>query len=198
MTPVGIWRFGTTNGVIWFRFIEHSFLLLSIAFLSLVLSLTFESSKRCIEKCRMVRTEFFCSVDLYGYFRKSLGCWSIFVPYFFVLVSARGGTVPIYLLTPFFLFALFGNFFEEVLFRVILQDYLFEKVGQKRSIFLSALFFATGHIFLATTVTSVGPLILIFTFWEGLICASLKPKYGIMASTIAHGLTIFILSSGLI
>jgi len=120
------------------------------------------------------------------------------VPYFFVLVSARGGTVPIYLLTPFFLFALFGNFFEEVLFRVILQDYLFEKVGQKRSIFLSALFFATGHIFLATTVTSVGPLILIFTFWEGLICASLKPKYGIMASTIAHGLTIFILSSGLI
>lgn len=57
--------------------------------------------------------------------------------------------------------------------------------------------FAACHAFLATTVTDVGWPLLAFTLWEGLICAFLRLRWGVIPAAIAHGLAIFLLSSGL-
>ena len=44
----------------------------------------------------------------------------------------------------------------------------------------------------------VGWPLLAFTLWEGLICAFLRMRRGVIPAAIAHGLAIFLLSCGLI
>ena len=63
---------------------------------------------------------------------------------------------------------------------------------------LSGLFFALGHTFLAITVTDSGYMVLIFTLYEGLICAWLADKFGVIPASLAHALAIFMLSAGVI
>lgn len=46
-------------------------------------------------------------------------------------------------------------------------------------------------------MTDVGWPLLAFTLWEGLICAFLRLRWGVIPAAIAHGLAIFLLSSGL-
>jgi hypothetical protein len=62
----------------------------------------------------------------------------------------------------------------------------------------SGLVFALCHVFLATTVSSVGVPLLLFTLWEGIIAGIVGEKYGVLPATITHGGAIFLLSSGLV
>ena len=86
---------------------------------------------------------------------------------------------------------------EEVFFRGYLQGRLEQAMPAMRAALLSAVLFAACHAFLATTVTDVGWPLLAFTLWEGLICAFLRLRWGVIPAAIAHGLAIFLLSSGL-
>jgi len=199
MTPAGIWEFGIQDGVMWLRFVESHFILLTIAVFSVFLSLVilrFHGTNFSEIKWFGNRSPFFSVVM--GVIGSMIAAGPFVLPYFFTPMAERGGMIPAHLLISLLIFTLCGNFLEEVLFRELLQDYLNKHVGTMRAILLSALFFALGHVFLATTVTNLGPLILMFTFWEGLVCAWIKPKFGILSATVAHGLTIFILSSGII
>uniref|UniRef100_UPI00403FB22F CPBP family intramembrane glutamic endopeptidase n=1 Tax=Candidatus Enterococcus willemsii TaxID=1857215 RepID=UPI00403FB22F len=117
--------------------------------------------------------------------------------YFSTPIAQRGGEVPLSIIPSLLIFSLLGNFLEELLFRGYVQSYLREQmIGRWRRILLSGLFFSAGHIFLASTVTDLGLIILLFTFWEGFICALVYEKYGIISATLTHGLSIFLLSSG--
>ena len=66
-----------------------------------------------------------------------------------------------------------------------------------RAAVLSGLLFAACHVFLASTVTDVGPPLLAFALYEGLICAFLRMREGVIAAALAHGTAIFLLASGL-
>jgi uncharacterized protein len=94
--------------------------------------------------------------------------------------------------------AFFGNLLEEVIFRGHLQNYLVELGLPKwRVIVLSGAVFAVCHSYLAFTVTDVGWPILVFTFYEGVLCAVLRDRLGLLAAALAHGMGIFILATGI-
>jgi membrane protease YdiL (CAAX protease family) len=108
--------------------------------------------------------------------------------------------VPAVRLPALLIFALVGNSYEELLFRGMLQGYLeeAEHVSRPRAAALSALAFAAGHVFLATTVTDIGWPLLAFTLYEGYVCALLRNRSGLAAAALAHGGGIFMLASGLV
>ena len=87
---------------------------------------------------------------------------------------------------------------KEVLFRGYLQGMFELKTGPWRAALLSGLLFAAGHVFLSATVTDLGPLILLFTLYEGLVCSLVRMRHGVAASALTHGLAIFVLSAGLV
>ncbi len=82
-----------------------------------------------------------------------------------------------------------------MLFRGLLQGYL-ERSGPVRAALLSAVMFAACHAYLASTVTDLGWPLLAFTLYEGLICAFLRLRYGVLPAALAHGLAIFLLAAG--
>jgi len=47
-------------------------------------------------------------------------------------------------------------------------------------------------------VTDAGPPLLLFTLYEGLICAFLRMHRGVVPAVIAHGLAIFLIGAGLL
>lgn len=110
----------------------------------------------------------------------------------------RGGAVALGVLPALAFMALAGNLGEEVFFRGYLQGRLETAMPAVRAALLSAVIFAACHAYLATTVTDVGWPLLAFTLWEGLICAFLRLRRGVIPAAIAHGLAIFLLSSGLV
>jgi membrane protease YdiL (CAAX protease family) len=112
-------------------------------------------------------------------------------------LSARGGAVAVTLLPVLLLFSLAGNLAEEVLFRGFLQGRLERDAGPVRAAVLSAVLFAACHAFLASTVTDVGWPLPAFTLYEGLICAFLRLRGGVIPAALAHGTAIFLLASGL-
>mmetsp|Transcript_26812 Transcript_26812/g.45238 ORF Transcript_26812/g.45238 Transcript_26812/m.45238 type:complete len:245 (+) Transcript_26812:124-858(+) len=91
-----------------------------------------------------------------------------------------------------------GNLVEEMLFRSYLSNYLATQgVSLKHSAVLQASAFAVFHMYLAYILTSCGAALLVFTLWEGLICARVQQQHGLMAATIAHGLAIFYITINL-
>lgn len=113
-------------------------------------------------------------------------------------LDARGGAVAVGLLPALLFMALVGNFLEELLFRGFLQGYFEEHLSGVRAAVLSGLLFAAAHIFLATTVTDLGWPVLLFVTVEGLACAFIYRSFGLVASTLTHGVAIFVLASGLL
>lgn len=109
-----------------------------------------------------------------------------------------GGEVDIGLLLPMLWFSLAGNLYEEFLFRGYIRGIAEEKFGWVRASFISGISFAFFHIFLASTVTSIGFPLLIFTLWEGTICGFLASRFGLLSSTLAHGFGIWIIASGFV
>src|SRR5690606_37031624 len=122
----------------------------------------------------------------------------ILLSYLFAPIEERGGAVPPSLWLPLLFLALSGNWLEEVLFRGYLHGYLSKWTGQWKAALLSGLLFAVGHIFLSATVTDLGVFVLLFTFYEGVICAVVRMNHGVIASSLTHGTAIFILAAGLI
>lgn len=197
MTPTEIWQFGIHNGVIWLRFIESHFVILTLGVMSLFLSLLILRYMADPKGVDWIKQGTLLKGFLVSLLASFLAAGPFILPYFTTPLESRGGSVPAHLLPSLLIFALLGNFLEEVLFRELLQGYFKERITTTRSILLSGFSFSMGHLFLATTVTQLGPLIIIFTLWEGLICAWMREKYGLLATTLTHGLTIFILASGL-
>lgn len=131
------------------------------------------------------------------------GSFLIFSPVF--IINRFGYTSPVLpkphgaeLLSAILAISLLGNFLEEILFRGYLQDILLRNgVGLRRTILISGLTFSLCHVFLAFTVTNTGTPILIFTAWEGLICAFLASRFGLASAVLAHGLGIFWISTAI-
>ncbi|MEO9247650.1 CPBP family intramembrane glutamic endopeptidase [Citricoccus nitrophenolicus] len=119
-----------------------------------------------------------------------------------VPVDQRGGAVAGGVLVVLAVFALCGNQVEEVLFRGFLQAHLEDqlpgRMGRWRAALLSALTFAAGHLVLAFLLTDLGWPILAFTFLEGLVCAVIALRHGVLGATVAHAGAIFMLASGLL
>ncbi|NUL49440.1 CPBP family intramembrane metalloprotease [Cellulosimicrobium funkei] len=119
-----------------------------------------------------------------------------------VPVDQRGGVVAGGVLVALAVFALCGNLVEEVLFRGFLQAHLEDqlpgRMGRWRAALLSALTFAAGHLALAFLLTDLGWPILAFTFLEGLVCAVIALRHGVLGATVAHAGAIFMLASGLV
>ncbi|WP_227718847.1 type II CAAX prenyl endopeptidase Rce1 family protein [Micrococcus sp. FDAARGOS_333] len=115
-----------------------------------------------------------------------------------VPLDARGGGVAAGILVPLLVFAFCAGLLVEVLFRGLLQSELEHHTTVARSALASAAVFAACHVFLASTVTEVGWPILAFTLVEGLVCAAIAIRHGVLGSTIAHGGALFLLASGLV
>lgn len=201
MTPLGYWQFGTTVDPLpslWLRFIDNPLILITFAVASLLVTAMILVANK----------------DLYGlvkwgkpgrlstYAVGLAGAAVIAAPflllYMFIPLEQRGGDFAAVALPALLLMFIFGNLMEEVLFRGFIQGYLEKLYGAVKALVLSALLFAIGHMFLASTVTSIGFPILLFTLYEGLVCGYVRNKSGVIASTVSHGLAIFILASALI
>lgn len=199
MTPLRFWEFGFTNNTLTLRFINDPLVLLVLGFTSLVVSLVLYRTDKNLKTSLKWFSNYSKFQDiLVGILSSFVVVFPFRMPSFWTSVSQQNDSVPLEMLLPLIVFALLGNFLEEILFRGYFQNYLQKQsIRMLKRVLLSALFFSIGHIFLAFTVTDLGTIILIFTFWEGLICAVLYEKYGIISATLAHGLSIFLLSSGI-
>ncbi len=199
LTPMGLWRFGLTdNNLVWFRFIEDKVFLLTFGMICFLITLSIIYFNPELN----VYLLWIGENKLYSLIAGLAGAAAVIVPILFIYnsipINQRGGIVCTSILFPLFVLALLGNFMEEVLFRGYLQGY-FEKISSPwRSAILSGFIFAVGHIFLATTVTDLGVMIIAFTLYEGIICGIVRMKHGVIASTLTHALTIFVLASGML
>jgi membrane protease YdiL (CAAX protease family) len=88
-----------------------------------------------------------------------------------------------------------GNALEEVLFRGFLQGHLECHTSAIRAALISAVAFSACHSFLALSITGIGWPILLFTLLEGLVCAFVRMRYGVIAATAAHGTTILLIAT---
>jgi membrane protease YdiL (CAAX protease family) len=196
MTPAGFWEFGRTDTAFWLRFVDDAFTLVTLGGLSVVVAFLLLQLKELRALVRWGATR-----SWETYIAGALG--GIFVAAPFMLLSTlvpieeRGGEVALSLVPALLVLAFAGNFLEELIFRGFLQGY-FEKVTNSiRAAFLSGLIFAVAHVFLASTVTDLGWPLLLFVTVEGLMCAFVYRKYGLISASIVHGLAIFLLASGL-
>lgn len=194
MTPVGLWEFGVTENTMWLRFIDNGFILLVLALTSLI-------AVWGIVKWLDVKLIWFKTTDkmraiLIAMFAAVIVVVPFMIPYFSTPIEDRGGTVHYTLWVMLLVFALCGNLLEEVLFRGMFQEHMHKFLKPLHAIVLSGLLFAVGHTFLAITVTDLGFLVLLFTLVEGLMCAFIYYRYGLLPATVTHGLSIFFLSVG--
>lgn len=196
MTPVGFWEFGISESVIWLRFIDSSLILIVLGVLSLIASLLLLKIK---DLKKLVKWGNLRSWETYV---MGLAVGLIVATPFILLgintpIDLRGGEIATTLLPALAIMSFAGNFLEELVFRGFLQSYLEKHTSTIRAALLSGLMFAVAHIFLASTVTSLGLPVILFVAIEGLACAFVYRKYGLISSTIVHGLVIFMLASGL-
>lgn len=198
LTPSSLWSLGTTNGIPWIRlFPNHLFLigmgLSSLLLVALLVLLDKENSREVV----FLRK----GKAALGWFSSILGLVILLAPvllgYHGIGIEERGGLVDARLLGSIFLFALSGNLLEELLFRGYVYNFFKRRDSDLRAGVISGFVFALCHVFLATTVTSIGAPLLLFTLWEGVICGIVGAKYGVLPATVVHGGAIFVLTSGL-
>lgn len=197
MTPEGIWSFGLTTPAIWLRFVENSTVLFILGALS---GLTAWTLLRSRDLRRLVR---WGNVRSWRPYVVGVLAGVLVVAPFVALsvgtpLEARGGAVAVSLLPALFVMAILGNLLEEVIFRGFLQSYFEKHMTGVRAAVLSGLMFAVAHIFLATTVTDLGWPLLAFVLLEGLVCAFIYRKYGLIGAALTHGVAIFILAAGIL
>lgn len=197
MTPAGLWNFGMADSTLWLRFTNDSTVLVGLGVASILVAtvLLLDKSLR-----KLVR---WGSTNSPRTYIAGLAA-GIFIALPFILlglntpIQDRGGVVEISLLPALLFMTLAGNFLEELIFRGFLQSYLAKHMSSVREVMISALMFATAHTFLATTVTNIGWPLLLFVTFEGLVCALVYKKYGLISSGLAHGLAIFLVASAMI
>ncbi|SEN92006.1 hypothetical protein SAMN04488134_102283 [Amphibacillus marinus] len=198
MTPLKMWDLGVTDFVMWLRFSNDLFVVVVLGATSLLLTLVIIH----LNKDFSIYLVWFGVKKGRSLLVGLIGAGVVILP-FAVLnstipIELRGGEVANHFILAILWLGLTGNFLEEVLFRGYLQGYFAEKVGRNKAVFLSGATFAVGHTFLAISVTTLGIGILLFTLYEGLICAWVRKDHGIIAATLTHGLAIFFLATGLV
>lgn len=213
MTPVGLWEFGT-EGVFWIRFTDSLPLLLMIAagsgIVAPLMLLTEPQWRAQIEWLRIPQAQASSQrIPRYlhaagnlstGLVGAALTAAPLLLVYTTIPIKMRGGTVAPVLLPGILALALIGNFYEELLFRGFLQDYLQTDIGTSRlsAALISGIAFAAGHSFLAVNVTSVGAPLLLFALYEGIIAGLIRMRWGLLPAVLSHGGAIFLLTGGII
>lgn len=197
MTPVGYWTFGVHEQAMWLRFTDDGWVLAILAILSIgtcALLLRMDELRKLVRlgKLSLPRTYL---VGIGAGLAVTLPFVLLALP---VDMHLRGGEVAVALLPALLFMALAGNLLEELLFRGFLQSHLETQVTAARAAVLSGLLFAVAHVFLASTVTNLGAPLLIFVAIEGLVCAFVYQRYGLVSAALAHGVAIFVLASGLV
>ena len=197
MTPLGFWRFGVTQGwVPWIRFTEDAVVLLVLAAASLLAAVLIPRADR--ELGARVR---WGTLGPRAMWEGIVGAAAVVIPFVAlsttVPLAERGGVVAVSALPSLLVFCLAGNFLEEVLFRGIIQGELERRFRPIRTVIVSGLLFAACHAFLASTLTDIGWPLLAFTAVEGVACAWVRHRNGVLAATVTHGSVIFVLASGL-
>ena len=213
MTPLGLWSFDT-EGVFWIRFTDSLPLLLMIAagsgIVAAAMLLAEPQWRAHIEwlhipqakasSQRMSRYLYAARSLSTGLVGAALTAAPLLLVYTTVPIGLRGGAVAPVLLPGIVAVALIGNFYEELLFRGFLQDYLQTDTGTRplSAAFISGIAFAAGHSFLAVTVTSVGAPLLLFALYEGVIAGLIRMRWGLLPAVLSHGGAIFLLAGGLV
>jgi membrane protease YdiL (CAAX protease family) len=197
MTPTGLWEIGT-HPVFWLRLTADVATLAALTVATLGLLLTvMRLERQLVRGASVVNGPLLHSLGL--------GCGAallIALPTWLltltqaVPVAERGGSRGALSLAALLVFSLVGNAYEELLFRGFLQQFLAERIGATRAVLFSGFAFAFGHVPLATSVTNIGAPLLVFTAYEGLICAMLYRRVGWRGSALAHGGGIFLIASG--
>ncbi|NVZ50579.1 CPBP family intramembrane metalloprotease [Pseudomonas sp. B6002] len=188
MTPLGMWRLSSEVQI---AFTANAFVLAALGGLSVMLILLLPRA----------------APDLWRLIR-----WSIGNPFTGLAVGlAVGGLIGVPLriyqgidaadfhgywvwLPGMVVLAYGANALEEVLFRGCLQGYLEQQVSPLRAALISGVAFAACHAFLALSVTQLGWPILAFTLIEGLACALVRLRYGVLPATVAHGTAILLIA----
>lgn len=196
MTPMGFWSFGITETALWIRFIDDASILFILGGLSTIaafLLLQIKELRALVKWGKIASWKTYLVGILGGVF--------VAVPFMllgsFVPLEERGGVVALSLVPALLFMAFAGNFLEELIFRGFLQSHFEKLTNSIRAAILSGLMFAVAHIFLASTVTNIGWPLLAFVAIEGLVCAFVYRKHGLISASIVHGLAIFMLASGL-
>lgn len=208
LTPLGLWRFGVHDGVFWIRLSDDPwFLVLFGLSAAAMATAVYAADKENRHGVVLLRAGV-----LKGAVAGLLGFALVVLPlvllYRMVPLEHRGGAVEAGLLLATLVFALLGNFLEELLFRGYVLAGLTRhapravvrtRLGRIMTPGVQSGFvFALCHVFLATTVSSAGAPLLLFTLWEGIIAGVVGERYGVIPATITHGGAIFLLSSGLV
>ncbi|MFO0968374.1 MAG: CPBP family glutamic-type intramembrane protease [Gemmataceae bacterium] len=196
MTPLGLWSFGS-QGFFWIRLAPDPLFMVLFGAGCLGLTLALYYLDRA-------NRPLFCWVRgsppvglAWGLAGTLVAVAPLFVVYQYTPLEMRGGPVPTAHLAALLGFALLGNLLEEALFRGYVLGYLAQTMSSLKAGVASGLVFAFCHIFLATTVTSVGYPLLVFTLWEGAIAGLVGARSGVLPATLTHGGAIFLLASGL-
>lgn len=196
MTPIGSWQI-SDQPVFWLRFTRDPIVLTGLTLGSASLAL----SAFALERTLAPRVVWWRGPRPRAVLAGVIGAVAIAAPVLLVSLGtpahARRGSLAPAELAPLFVFALVGNAYEELVFRGFLQGLLAEHSGEARAAWISGLGFAFGHVSLATVVTNIGAPILLFTAFEGVICAQLCRREGLIAAVLAHGGGIFLIASGL-
>ncbi|TGL60762.1 CPBP family intramembrane glutamic endopeptidase [Leptospira sarikeiensis] len=195
MTGAGLWSLGSVGGF-WIRLSNSALILYLLGLLSLVLVLTLW--KFDIENRKWIVWQKGNPIPgiVTGILASLLIAFPVWALNKSLSDTVPGGPVSNSLLLPMLWFSLVGNMYEEFLFRGYVRGIAEEKYGWVRASLISGAAFAFFHIFLATTVTSIGFPLLLFTLWEGTICGFLASRFGLISSTLAHGFGIWIIASG--
>ena len=195
MTPFGFWTI-FSDPVFGIRFAADPLLLGVLAFGSLALSLTIIRIERGLPK----QVPLIDGQPLVAIAFGLLGSMLIIAPVVFfyrgIGQAERGGAVPLGLIPMILFLALCGNLLEELLFRGYLLHWLrLKDLSKSNAALASGLFFAICHLFLAFTVTDAGLSLILFVLWEGIICALLAMKFGLVSAVLSHGIAIGVLAS---
>jgi uncharacterized protein len=197
MTPLGLWRFGT-QGFFWIRLSDDPLILLAFAASCagmVLLIYSFDRANRPLLQWTRGNVPLGLLVGMAG---TILVVLPLAIVYRFVPIESRGGPIPLAHLPAILCFALLGNLLEEAIFRGYVYGDLVRTRTPTQAGIASGFVFAFCHIYLATTVTSIGYPLLVFTLWEGIIAGLVASRHGVLASTATHGGAIFLLSSGLL
>jgi membrane protease YdiL (CAAX protease family) len=121
-------------------------------------------------------------------------------------LADRGGPVPGNMLLPLAAVAAFGNLTEDVLVRGYFQGFLATVVKPWHAAVGAGVFFALCHVFLAGEIVTVFPVpglhlgvpVLLYALIDGLVCAFVRLKAGLLPAAVSHGMAVFVLATGLI
>lgn len=194
MTPAGLWRISYALEI---RFVEQPMTLIWLALSSLVFV---AFSHFYVERLDVRKLWIKRSVGSAIGLGLVSGLAIAVLPFLFrrtTNMENTPGPDSVAMILAVFALTFVGNLLEETLFRANLQNWLSHfKLPSWQVILLSGATFSLGHVFLSFTVTNLGWPILAFTFYEGVICAYLRERTGLLAAVTGHGLGIFLVATG--